>query len=79
MIYVLKGAALLPHAVNGKKSPVTSTTSVRSEQAAFKRSCRELSWKGANIAINILYRITPLADYSKPHSDHLIKLEWFFP
>lgn len=65
MIYVLKGTALLPHAVNGKKGRVTSITSIRSEQTAFKWSCKELSWKGANIAINILYRITPLADYSK--------------
>lgn len=45
----------------------------------FQRSCKELCWKGANTAINILYGITPLADHSKPHSAHLIKLEWVFP
>lgn len=78
MIHVLNGTALLPHTVNSKKSAVTSITSVRSEQIVFQWSCKELCWKGANIAINILYRITPLADYSKPHSALLIKLEWIF-
>lgn len=45
----------------------------------FQRSCKELCWKGANIAINILCGITPLADYSKARSAHLIKLERVFP
>lgn len=79
MIHVLNRTALLPHTVNGKKSAVTSLTSVRSEQRVFQWSCKELFWKGANVAINILYGITPLVDYSKPHLAHLIKLEWVFP
>lgn len=78
MIHVLNRTALLPHTVNGKKSAVTSITSVRSEQIVLQWSCKELFWKGANIAINILYGITPLVDYSKPHLAHLIKLEWVF-
>lgn len=79
MIHVLNRTALLPHTVNGKKSAATSITCVRSEQIVLQWSCKELFWKGANIAINILYGITPLVDYSKPHLAHLIKLEWVFP
>lgn len=58
------------------ESPVMSTTSIRSEQTAFRRSCKELSWAGASIAINILHRVTPSL-ISKPHSGHTINRSGF--